>query len=296
MAHATLLRALLLSAGGLAITTVEPACSSDSSCVFPNANHTPLALLQVHQLLHASKTVQPHVCILARICGPESPCKPSPGDPKMIVEAFAASISAQTYESWELHLLNGEGGGEVYREVVTSLGDARITNGPSSPTAFATNTWGYEATNKALSELLLPGKPQVPCEYFLFTNADNLYGRHFLETGQPGMVEGKDLLGFNFVTRYVQAPELKPNLPMHDVGFTFGHVDLGSVLVSAKAVEASNARFDFSQGIGQDWKFFENIIQRPGSTGTVFYGELQYIHQLQYNASLSRRVSVSPGA
>jgi len=224
----------------------------------------------------------PHVCVLARICGPESACAPGPGPPEEIVRAFLASIAAQTYRSWELHLLNGEGGGEVYQSIVQNIGDERIVNGPSAAERFATNTWGYDATNLALNDVLQQPSKNT-CEYFLFTNADNIYGRKFLEMGVPAMDLGRDLIGSNFVTRYVQGEPGKPwtykaMLPVHDAGFSEAHIDLGAVLVSAEAIRETGLRFTNLETA--DWKFFEAIMQRANGQGHIFIDELQYIHQL----------------
>jgi len=197
------------------------------------------------------------------------------------VQAFLASFAAQTYNSWELHLINGQGGGEVFSDIVTRLDDPRLSNGPSSPKAFSSNSWGYEATNYATEKLL---DDNVPCEYFLFTNADNLYARGFLETGLPGMLSGLDLLGFNFITRYPQADAQgnwirKPHMPVVGAGFTLGHIDLGAVLVSAKAMKETGIRFDPKNAETQDWQFFESILKRPAGKGSTFYAELHFIHQ-----------------
>jgi hypothetical protein len=237
----------------------------------------------------------PHVCIVARSCGPESSCAPAPGDPKRIVRAFLSSMIAQTYQSWELHLLNGQGGEDIFQSLLTELGDERLVSGPNAPKAFESNTWGYEATNHALNELLQAGTKN-PCAYFLFTNADNLYARTFLETGMPAMAQNRDLIGFNFVTRYVQGEAWKPwtnraMLPMHEPGFTEGHIDLGAVLVSAAAMKETGVRFNPANGALADWRFFAAIIQRAGSKGTAFNDELQYIHQLEYSSEVHAKSS-----
>lgn len=281
--------ALLFAAGHLATEGAVP----PSACGRNHEGHSAssLSLVQMKRQVDRTrveedpKPHQPHVCIFARTCGPHAKCAPGSTEQESvaIVRAFLASISAQTYPAWQLHLLNGQGGGEVFQELVASFKDARIANGPSVHFPFVSNTWGYEATNFALDQIL--PNPKAHCEYLLFTNADNLYGRYFLETGLPGMIKGHDLLGFNFVTRYVQPQLARAHMPMVDPGFAPGKVDLGAVLVSAKAVMESSDRFDTTQGFEgdlrmQDWKFFEKILQRPAGGGKVFYGELQYIHQL----------------
>jgi len=198
------------------------------------------------------------------------------------VQAFLASVLAQEYDSWELHLINGQGGGEVFSEVIANLGDPRLINGPSSPKAFSSNTWGYEATNYAIEKML---HDKVPCEYFLFTNADNLYARGFLKTGLPGMLSGLDLLGFNFVTRYLQATGHE-HMPMLDAGFAMSHIDLGAVLVSAKPIKEANIRFNPDNNITTDWSFFEAILNLSNGRSATFYPEMHFIHQLlQVNRS-----------
>lgn len=102
------------------------------------------------------------------------------------------------------------------------------------------------------------------------------------------MAESRDLIGNNFVTRYVQGDPYRPEtnramLPMKSPGFTQGHIDLGAVLVSAVALRESSIRFDPANGELSDWKLFESIMQRPGTKGSAFNEELQYIHQLQYS-------------
>lgn len=262
----------------------EGSCSSGASTVATTPART---LLQVVR----QQSQRPHVCIVARVCGPDTDCAPGPGsNPDLILRAFLSSMSAQSYPFWELHLINSRGGGEVFQDVVAALGDARLQNGPTSSELLGSNSWGYEATNFALDQLLQGIGTQAPCEYFLFTNADNLYGRFFLETGLPGMVEGRDLLGFNFVTRYPQksasAPPLPPHMPMKDVGFQIGHIDLGSVLVSAEAIRETGARFGYEKI--SDWNFFEELLHRPNAKGHSVYGELQYFHQfLSTDASSS---------
>jgi len=243
----------------------------------------------------------PHVCILARTCGPSSKCSPAktPVSSATITEAYLASIRAQEYPFFSLHLLNAEGGGEVFQDSVSSFKDSRFSNGPSSPTAFAKNTFGYEATNYALEQLLRVHEGQTAFNYFLFTNADNLYGRDFLELGLQSMQTGTDLIGFNFVTRYEQYAEngqLVGHMPMQQASFALGRIDLGAVLVSAQAIRELGLRFQTEPGNvtvpdpvhGQivhdrlaiaDWLFFQSIMNRSGSKGQVMRHELPFIHQ-----------------
>jgi len=194
---------------------------------------------------------------------------------------------AQTYTDWELHLLNAEGGGEVFEDILADLQDKRFSNGPSSPEGFSINSWGFEATNFALKQLLSGASTMTTCSYFLFTNADNLYGVTFLEAGLAGMQSGLDLLGFNFVTRYKQTPPMwdykvfrEEHAAMQDVAFKCGHMDLGAALVSAEAIQEADAqfreRFDWKLA---DCNFFSDIMLRKGSKGSKVYENLSFLHQ-----------------
>eukprot|EP00404_Azadinium_spinosum_P015356 CAMPEP_0180512066 /NCGR_PEP_ID=MMETSP1036_2-20121128/51380_1 /TAXON_ID=632150 /ORGANISM="Azadinium spinosum, Strain 3D9" /LENGTH=154 /DNA_ID=CAMNT_0022523161 /DNA_START=238 /DNA_END=699 /DNA_ORIENTATION=+ len=152
----------------------------------------------------------------------------------LVVRAFLASFQAQHYSDWELHLVNSKGGKEVFRQEIAKLTDTRLLNGPSSPTRFTMNTWGYEALNWALEALLHRGG----CDYFLFTSADNIYSGYMLETALPQMRAHLDLIGFNFVSNHPRPSRrdpsvLKRHLIMPDAAFQPNHVDLGAVLVSA---------------------------------------------------------------
>jgi len=257
-----------------------------SSPKLSSAQQLPL-LLEEEQ-----RHVKPHVCILARTCGPQSHCKPRSSQ----LKAFLFSLVAQSYTDWELHLLNAEGGGEVFEDAIADIQDQRVSNGPSNPVAFASNSFGYEATNFAMKQLLSGASAQKACSYFLFTNADNLYGGVFLETALPGMQSGLDLLGFNFVTRYDQKPGLFQNyklfrsahMPMQDVGFEVGHMDLGAALVSAEAIREARVRFGnvarFYSDSSQDWRladfdFFSDVMMRKGSKGSKVYDGILFFHQ-----------------
>jgi len=283
---------LLLAAASIAALGGEASCPvQDASSQSPDRsllqvrtdaspNRTSIAKAHVDLISRLGQNPrQPHVCILARTCGPHSSCAP-PGDPALTVQAFLASIVGQAYSSWELHLINGQGGGEVFQDVVAKLGDSRLSNGPSSPDTFSSNSWGYDATNYAIDKILDDTNANAPCEYFLFTNADNMYGRGFLETGLPGMLSGLDLLGFNFVSRYTQNNGMiREHMPMVHAGFTQGHIDLGAALVSANAMKESGIRFSPTHNEITDWKFFEAVLQRANGKGSTFYPELHYIHQ-----------------
>jgi len=273
-----------------------------SACSSSADQQCRVLLQRKHARLAENVLAGPHVCILARTCGPSSKCAPGENVNKSVslTHAFLASIRAQVYESWELHLINSEGGGEVFNGLLSSFKDVRFTNGPSSPNRFVRNTFGYDATNYALEQLLQGHGVQAPCSYFLFTNADNLYSQDFLKIGLESMQASYDLIGFNFVTKYEQTADSGQQIvghrPMQHAGFVLGHIDLGAALVSAQAIQEAKARFPTEPGkvtvtdqwVGDveheklnisDWLFFSSILKRPGSKGQKMMEELPFIHQ-----------------
>jgi len=296
-------------------------CSSGGECPGGNKPNNVVSMLQTklqtnslndggdgigtnpHTLSVLEHAESPHVCILARTCGPSSKCSPgeTTASSVSVTDAFLASVRAQAYLSWELHVLNAEGGGEVFQDSVLGFKDPRLSNGPSSPTSFASNTYGYDATNYALERLLHGDNVQAPCDYFLFTNADNLYGKDFFKIELQSMQAGLDLIGFNFVTRYEQydldgSGKLVGHMPMQQASFALGRIDLGAVLVSAQAIQELGLRFPTEPGtfsvpdpvLGQivhdklkiaDWLFFLSIMNRSGSKGQVMMHEVPFMHQ-----------------
>merc|ERR1719343_307378 len=88
----------------------------------------------------------PHICIIAGIAAADTSLrsphytKESTKNVTTVVRAFLASIQAQHYTNWELHLVNSKGGGEVFQDEIARLADLRMMNGPSFPARFKTNT------------------------------------------------------------------------------------------------------------------------------------------------------------
>jgi len=244
---------------------------------------------------------EPSVCIIAR-----TPHQLSPSASARVV-AFLASVAAQTYSTWELYLINPMGGESLFEKEVNLFNDVRMHSGPNNPIAYDRNSWGYEATNYALDYLLnqsidsrieekQPRKmfdSEQSCDYFLFTNADNLYHAEFLETLYPGMREHLDLLGVTFTSHHLresqtEAKTKKKNLMMRDASFKRGFVDLGAVVASKEAILATGARF-FDGGFNEqqfkkqqfdaDWFFFDRLLQREHSRGHKYYEEVLFFHQ-----------------
>jgi hypothetical protein len=269
-----------------------PDASTCISAPFDDQRH--MALLQMRHDTTASgaskhrqspdQAAGPHVCILARTCGPKTSCAPGPSESSSndITAAFLASLHAQVYPSFEVHLINSQGGGEVYVNLVSTFNDSRIAYGPSSPKRLTSKIPELEASNYALELLLAGHGTQAPCTHYLFTKADTLYGKDFLQSCLIHLQTGFDLVGNNFVTRYAQKTEtgeLVENSPMQGAGFSEGRMDLGAVLVSAIAIQETGARFQTDGSVDSGWTYLKSILDRWGSRGHMMMSELPFIQE-----------------
>eukprot|EP00929_Paragymnodinium_shiwhaense_P053757 TRINITY_DN26931_c0_g1_i1.p1 TRINITY_DN26931_c0_g1~~TRINITY_DN26931_c0_g1_i1.p1 ORF type:complete len:667 (+),score=87.18 TRINITY_DN26931_c0_g1_i1:156-2156(+) len=227
----------------------------------------------------------PHVCVIAaealqKARKPHAIAYKTTRNTSKCVKAFLASFDAQVYENWELHMVNALGGAEIFRKEVAIFDNPRISVGPSSKRPFSKSRLGvFDSFNVALEPLLEQGG----CDYFLFTVAHNLYSHYLLETILPAMIEGVDMIGFNFISHHCrpsadETGDCKRGLFMQNASFNFGYVDMGAAVFSAEAIRASGARFD-SRFYEADWMFMARVLGRPGSRGTRWYEETLLLHQ-----------------
>ena len=133
---------------------------------------------------------------------------------------------------------------------------------------FHHEDFGYVLTDMALEDILRQTKARsgaFQCDTLTFTNADNLYSPHFIPVMLKSVArDGYDLVASHFVSHYpfpaerstrsfdgILASEsgcgaLRSGKDMEFVTserFYPWCVDLGSVMVTTKAVEAANIRF-----------------------------------------------------
>ena len=133
---------------------------------------------------------------------------------------------------------------------------------------FHHEDFGYVLTDMALEDILRQSKAHsgtFQCDTLTFTNADNLYSPHFITAMLKSIArDGHDLVASHFVSHY-NAPAERSTRGFDsilaseegcgalrsgkDAEFVTSErfypwcVDLGSVMVTTKAVEAANIRF-----------------------------------------------------
>jgi len=84
-----------------------------------------------------------------------------------------------------------------------------------------TEDWGYFNTNLALREIL---KSNHTCNFFVFTNGDNLFTANFFTILSPYLKNNTPVVGWNWIERYIVL-EFKPD-------FSPGHCDLSAAMIS----------------------------------------------------------------
>ncbi len=174
----------------------------------------------------------PHLCVLARA----DPKKPA------LVPTFLMSLLDDQYPNVDIFLQPMES--PYYKSMWTGLVDSfNAFFGSSRPQVhlspfpadlgsklyqFAANDWGYRTVDIVL-DWLLPKDPlghplcrglspwpgcaagRTPCEYMLFTNADNMYTAGFYPMVVPHMQQKKDIIAFDFISHYTW-PRNKKNV------------------------------------------------------------------------------------
>lgn len=113
------------------------------------------------------------------------------------------------------------------------------------------NDFGYSYTDAAI-DLLLFDKKVYPCDYFIFTNGDNLYTSGFIDKYiKKDMQDAVDMVGFDFISRYEQySPFVHDQIfddgsrKVKEATFTVGGIDLGAFVIRKSVIEAdSDMRF-----------------------------------------------------
>ena len=132
---------------------------------------------------------------------------------------------------------------------------------------FHHEDYGYVLTDMALEDILRQTKARsgtFQCHTLAFTNADNVYSPHFIPAMLKAIVQGNDLVASHFVSHYPFPAERSTRSFDAIIASESGCgalrsgegaevvtserfypwcVELGSVMVTAKTIEAANIRF-----------------------------------------------------
>lgn len=149
--------------------------------------------------------------------------------------------------------------------------------------------YGYAYTDAAIGYLL----KETTCSYFLFTNGDNLYTSEFIDNYiLNDMIQKIDIIGFNFVSRYVGG-EL-PNFydssyddgtrKFVNVRFAVNYIDLGAFIIRADFMRQNpSMRFvTIAQEMRRDWSVSDGLLISHAdkiATSRRIHRQILLIHQ-----------------
>lgn len=111
--------------------------------------------------------------------------------------------------------------------------------------------YGYSYTDAAIFYLLNHSRTYL-CDYFVFTNGDNLYAGGFVDFIADDMKNEFDIIGFNFISHYVRYKPMNRGSEdlddgtMHvvDSEFEYANIDLGAFVIRAELLDLhKNLRF-----------------------------------------------------
>ncbi|KAJ3373489.1 hypothetical protein HDU91_006890 [Kappamyces sp. JEL0680] len=110
--------------------------------------------------------------------------------------------------------------------------------------------YGYAYTDAAI-DLLLANKARYPCDYFLFTNGDNLYASGFIDDYlDRDMKQDLDIIAFDFISHHKWSDARQEGYHVTDgtrvsinADFRTMHVDLGAFVIKAEFLAGHHLRF-----------------------------------------------------
>jgi hypothetical protein len=203
---------------------------------------------------------QPHVCVIVRTYIKQTP----------YLRTLIHSLLANDYMNMTISVVDTEAQYQAHDsicDVVDSVKDCRVTIPPYSGRREAFPTYGYHQTDEELDRLL--AEDHSPCEYFLFTNGDNAYSRHFLHEVRPLLVAKRDLVGVHFISGHYWPKRGGKNL-LIETQWEHMKVDLGAVLVRSDVI--GDVRF-MKEGDSvkeelwdADWRFFAALLDKNATT------------------------------
>lgn len=197
--------------------------------------------------LNTTLLPDPSVCVIARTFVGQTKAIPP----------FVLSLDAPDYKKLKIFLVDT--GKEPMGEKLTNLVDAcnkmagrtlvfesNVTHKSSHALfpEFHEENYGYLATDIALEQIL----EDHDCDYFLFTNGDNLYTRTLFTHTLPYMQSKFDVIGFDFISRYcLGEPNTYTARPGCEVEFftqlRASEIDLGAALYRTEQLKTLENRF-----------------------------------------------------
>jgi hypothetical protein len=208
-----------------------------------------------------------------------------------VVSAFLSSLRAQSYESFQVWLVNGECPGKaIYSDIVDDMSDNRFSTRRfgegMEPLEYS--SFGYYTSDLAVNELLrLNDAGLSNYEYLLITNADNLYHHLFLDTvvkkfaahPSPPCIVATDWIS-RYLTRAKSGKFGSRNTVRH-AEFRRFRIDLGTAVVRVaslrRAFSGMSEVFVKNSSVA-DWMYFERILGPSKHCGVVI-AEVLFIHQ-----------------
>ena len=110
------------------------------------------------------------------------------------ISIFVVNTDSKGYaESEFMHVATADANMKAGQKVVSVLDASFHKKSPRKA------TYGYDVTDRALEHALM-GKTN--CTHFLFTNGDNFYVRSLVEWIKPAILEGKQLIAWDFLTHH----------------------------------------------------------------------------------------------
>jgi hypothetical protein len=245
---------------------------------------TPEASMRLKEVSGASiqEPGTAQLLIIARTHARETPA---------ILSAFLSSLRAQSYENFQVWLINGECPGKtVHSEVVDVLSDNRfsVMSFGDDAEPLEDSSYGYYTSDLAICELFRRNDAGISnFKYLLITNADNLYQYTFLDTVIKKFATHPSppcIVATDWVSRYfarLQSGKLGNRNTLRHVEFGLFHIDLGTAVVEIASLRRAfrgKSEFFEKNSTTADWTYFERILG-PSKRCGVAIREVLFVHQ-----------------
>jgi hypothetical protein len=208
-----------------------------------------------------------------------------------ILSAFLSSLRAQSYENFQVWLVNGECPGKaLYSNIVDDMSDNRfyVMRLGDGAEVLEDSSYGYYTSDLAVIELLRRNDAGISnYKYLLITNADNLYHHLFLDTVVKKFATRRSppcIVATDWISRYlsrVKYGKFGNRNTLRHVEFRPFGIDLGAAVVQIaslrRAFRGLSEYFD-KNSTTADWTYFARILGPSKRCGVVIR-EVLFVHQ-----------------